>query len=147
MARRGIAARADVYGVCKVGSGQSFDDHAAAAEAAETIAKQRTGKSKMRPYQTSIGKDAAVALAATCWWESKTDREIALFQMQTVELSMPFSRFHESLEKSLGRPVFTHELGLNFDGIYAELIGEKEAPTFAGILEMIPVEKRIVVSL
>ena len=88
-----------------------------------------------------------MALAATKWWESKTDREIALFQMRTVELTMPFARFHEALEASLGRPVFTHELGLNADGIYAELIGEKEPPTFADILELIPEEKRIVVSL
>ena len=101
----------------------------------------------MKQYQASIGKEAAIALAATKWWESKTDQEIALFQMQTVELTMPFGRFHEALEKSLGRPVFTHELGLNAEGIYAELIGEKEPPTFADILELIPAEKRIIVSL
>ena len=101
----------------------------------------------MRQYQTSIGKDAAIALAATKWWESKTDREIALFQMRMVELTMPFGRFHEALEASLGRPVFTHELGLNAEAIYAELIGEKDPPTFADILELIPEEKRVIVSL
>jgi hypothetical protein len=67
--------------------------------------------------------------------------------MQTVELAMPFGRFHEALEKSLGRPVFTHELGLNAESIYAELIGQKEPPTFADILELIPAEKRVIVSL
>lgn len=58
---------------------------------------------------------------------------------------MPFSLFHESLEKALGRPVFTHELALNYDGICGELLDGKPAPTFQEILDLIPEEKRIVI--
>ncbi len=99
----------------------------------------------MTHKRQSIGKDAALALVDKQWWIGKTPREIAEFQMFTDELSMPFGLFHESLEKALGRPVFTHELALNADGITAELLDGKPAPTFHEILDLIPEEKRIVI--
>ena len=67
--------------------------------------------------------------------------------MMVAELCMPFSIFHENLEKALNRPVFTHELALNFDGIWLELIGEKDAPSMEEIINMIPKEKRLIISL
>ena len=94
-----------------------------------------------------LGKAAAMALAETTWWEGRTDREIAEFQMLTDELCVPFSRFHEALEKTLGRPVFTHEMGLNADGLRAELFDGAPAPSFEAILDLIPEEKRIIVTL
>ena len=93
----------------------------------------------------SIGRDAAIALANSSHWTGKTAREIAGFQLFTVELSMDFSLFHKSLEESLGRAVFTHEMGLNWDGLVAEFLGETPAPTFADILNLIPEDKRILV--
>lgn len=95
----------------------------------------------------SIGSEKAIALAKSGWWEGRTAREIAKFQLFTDELSMPFSVFHEALEKALGRPVFTHELVLNYDGLCMELLGEKDAPTLNEIIELIPAEKRIVIQL
>jgi hypothetical protein len=95
----------------------------------------------------SIGRDKAIALANSGWWEGKTPREIAKFQLFTDELSMPFEVFHEALEKTLGRPVWTHELALNFDGIAMELLGEKDAPTMEEIIGLIPEEKRILVAV
>lgn len=65
----------------------------------------------------------------------------------TVELAVPFAVFHEAVEKSLGRPVYTHEFGMNYDGICAEFLGEKEAPTLEEIINLIPEEKRIIVDL
>jgi len=47
----------------------------------------------------------------------------------------------------LGRGVFTHEFGLNAKGIYLELIGEQDPPTFQEILDLIPEEKRMVIEL
>jgi len=93
----------------------------------------------------SIGKDKAIALANSNWWEGRSAREIAKFQLFTEELSMPFDIFHQKLEEALGRPVWTHELGLNFDGIALEFLGEKDAPTMDEIIELIPAEKRILV--
>ena len=91
----------------------------------------------------SVGREAAQALAEMKWWEGKTDREIAEFQMMTNELCIPFARFHEAMEKALNRPIFTHEFA--FPGLRDELFGDKPAPTFQEILDLIPEDKRIVV--
>ena len=72
----------------------------------------------------SIGKEKAIELSLTEWWKEKSYREIAEFQLFTTELSCPFVVFHEAVEKSLGRPVFTHEFGLNYDGICKEFLCE-----------------------
>lgn len=92
-----------------------------------------------------IGKEAAVAMAETKWWESKTHREIAEFQLTTAELCCPFAVFHEAIEKSLGRPVWTHEFGVNYDGICAEFFRGAAPPTLQQIIEMIPEEKRVLI--
>lgn len=92
----------------------------------------------------SIGRDAAIALYQTEWWKEKTSREIAGIQLFTEELCCPFDVFHEAVEKALGRSVWTHEFGLNYDGICREFLGEGDAPGFKEIMEMIPEEKRII---
>jgi hypothetical protein len=98
-----------------------------------------------RAIQT-IGKEAAIHLAESGWWKTKTDREIAEFQMLTMELCLPFERFHEAVEKTLGRPVYTHEFSsLGFDGLLAELFDAAPPRTFGDILDLIPAEKRILV--
>jgi hypothetical protein len=101
----------------------------------------------MSHYAKSIGKKRALALAETKWWEGKPYRDIAKVQLFTAELCCPFSIFHEALEKSLGRPVYTHELGLNYDGICQEFLGERDPPTIEEIINMIPKEKRIVIQI
>lgn len=101
----------------------------------------------MNTQRQSIGKKRAIELANSKWWESKSNQEIARFQLFTKELCMPFGIFHEALEKALGRPVWTHELALNFDGIAKELLGEKPAPTMEEIINLIPEEKRIIVTV
>lgn len=98
-----------------------------------------------KPKQNSIGKDKAIALFDSGWWKDRPARELAMFQMFTQELSMPFEVFHKALEETLGRPVWTHELGLNADGIQKELIGETPAPTIDDILNLIPKDKWILV--
>ena len=85
----------------------------------------------------------AVALYESKFWESMTHRERATFQMHEERLCMPFDVFHEAVEAAIGRPVWTHEFGLNRDGIIKELNGDGPAPTMAEIIEMIPEDKRI----
>lgn len=99
----------------------------------------------MKDWQQSIGSEAAIALYDTKWWSGKPEREVAEFQMHHAELCMPFDEFHRCMEVALGRPVWTHEFGLDFDGLLAELMGERKAPTFGQILALIPEEKRLVV--
>lgn len=94
----------------------------------------------------SIGKDKAIELAKSKWWEGKTSREICDIQLFTSELCMDFSTFHGAIEEALGRPVFTHEFGLNLEGIVAEYLGEKESPSLDDILKLIPHDKLLVVN-
>lgn len=76
-------------------------------------------------------------------YEHMCDREKAIFQLTQNLLCMPFDVFHEAVEKTLGRPVFTHEFGLNSEGLIKEILGEKEPPTFDEIVGMIPKEKLV----
>ena len=92
-----------------------------------------------------ITKEQAVALSESRFWEDMTYKEIALFQMNTEKLCMPFNTFHEALEKALGRTVLTLELGLNYDGVLKELHGEAPTPSFEDIINLIPKEKRMIV--
>ena len=93
----------------------------------------------------SIGTENAIKLYDSNWWEGVSHREIANFQLFTAELCVPFDIFQNALEKSLGRSVFTHEFGCNYNGIVKEFLGEKSAPTLSEILELIPENKRIMV--
>lgn len=101
--------------------------------------------SEMTKLQQSIGREKAIALYNSEWWKGLDHRAIAKFQLFTAELSMPFEVFHEAIEKTLGRPVFTHEFGLNYDGIVLEFLGEKDAPTMQEIMDLIPADKLIVI--
>jgi hypothetical protein len=91
--------------------------------------------------------EEAIALAGTKFWEKMTPREIATFQMHEEKLCMPFGVFHKAIEEALGRPVWTHEFGLNAEGIKKELAGDAPMPTMTEILNLIPAEKRIVVGI
>jgi hypothetical protein len=89
-------------------------------------------------------KDEAIALAESHFWEQMTLRDRAMFQLHEELLCMPFDVFHEAVEKTLGRPVFTHEFA-RMDSLRRELNGERPPPTLAEIMDLIPADKRIVV--
>lgn len=94
-----------------------------------------------------LTKEQAIEFAESGTWKEMSLRQRAEFQMIQDKLCMPFSVFHEAVEKTLNRPVFTHEFGLNYDGLIAELFEGKEPPSLQGIIEMIPAEKRIIISI
>jgi hypothetical protein len=56
------------------------------------------------------------------WWEPDVDkRTMAYYQIQEpIQLVMPFSRFREAIKILLGRSVWTHEFGLNEQGLIEE---------------------------
>lgn len=89
-------------------------------------------------------REEAIALYKTNFWEHLSFRERAEFQLFERRLCMPFDVFHEAIEKTLGRPVFTHEFGLNREGLKMELMHGTTPPSLQEILEMIPKEKRII---
>lgn len=66
--------------------------------------------------------EEAKAFAASGAWKSWTDRERALFQLSQEKLSMDFGAFHGSVEKALGRPVWTHEFA-SASTLLLELLG------------------------
>lgn len=92
-------------------------------------------------------EEQAIKLAETRFWEEMTYEQRARFQLVEKRLCMPFGVFHEAIEKTLGRPVFTHEFGLNYDALVAEMFDGADPPTMEEIMEMISADKRIVVEL
>ncbi len=67
----------------------------------------------------------------------------AEFQITQNLLCMPFDKFHEAIEKTLNRPVYTHEFGINIEGLTNELFNDGKPPTFEELINMIPKEKLI----
>ena len=54
------------------------------------------------------------------WWTSKDKKILGYYQLITPIMLVSFDKFHESLEFLLGRPVWTHEMALNYEGLKAE---------------------------
>ena len=94
-----------------------------------------------------LTREQAIELAKSKVYENWTNKEIVRFQLFQEKLCMDFSRFHEALEKVLDRPIFTHEIAMNYDGIVSEFLGEKDSPTFEEIIELIPKDKRVVIGV
>ena len=100
-------------------------------------------------------QEQAVKLYESKFWEGMSFRERAVFQMNEKRLCMPFGVFQEAVEKAIGRPVWTHEFGMNLDGLKAELAKATDPPTPVSvawnsdklneIMGLIPAEKRLVV--
>jgi hypothetical protein len=78
-------------------------------------------------------------------WGLMTPSERAAFQLLQDRLCMPFDVFHEAVEKALDRPVWTHEFGLNRDGLISELLGKTGKPSMEDIINLLPKEKTIFV--
>jgi len=87
----------------------------------------------------------AIAFAESRVWLDWTHEQIVRLQLFQDKLCVPFNRFHEAIEAVLGRPVYTHEFGLNWNGIVEEYLRTRPAPTFDQIIEMIPEDKRVLI--
>lgn len=58
---------------------------------------------------------------------------------------IPFGMIHKRIEELVGRPVWTHEMGLDWEGLVLEAGGRREPPTMEGIIDLVPEEKRIII--
>lgn len=94
-----------------------------------------------------LSKEQAIAFAENKLYEKMTDRKKAEFQLLQDKLCMPFAVFHAAIEATLGRPVYTHEFGLNREGLLDEMCGEGSPPTFEEILKMIPADKQVIIAV
>jgi hypothetical protein len=79
-------------------------------------------------------KAQALRKAKSGWWERQSAREIVAFQLYEQRLCMPFPLFHKAVEEALGRSVWTHEFGLNLEGLKAEFEGCRAPATFDKIV-------------
>lgn len=98
---------------------------------------------------TELTREQAIQLHDSGFYEDMTYKEKAEFQINEQLLCMPFDVFHEAVEKTIGRPVFTHEFSMNYDGILAEIMGEIKIQDLRSveILQLIPESKRVIVDL
>lgn len=92
-----------------------------------------------------LGKEQAIAFAESGAWKQMTAIERATFQMNQTLLCMPFEVFHQAMEEALKRPVWTHEFGLNHQGLLEELQGKRSAPSTEEIINQLPADKVIIV--
>lgn len=92
-----------------------------------------------------LTQEQAIAFHDSEAWKQMTARERAAFQLHQDRLCMPFDEFQKAMEEALGRPVWTHEFGLNRDGLIAEMDGKAASPTFAQIVAMLPADKTALV--
>ena len=83
-----------------------------------------------------LTKEEAIAMASSGVWKDWTHKQRAEFQMLQQCLCMDFDAFHESLEETLGRPVWTPELGLSYEKIKAEVFNGAPSPSFEEILNL-----------
>lgn len=91
-----------------------------------------------------LTEEQAIKLYDSKWWESASDYEIVKFQLFEDKLCVPFDKFHKSIEKIMGRPIWTHEFAY-VDNIRKEFLKQKEPPTFEEIMNLIPENKRILI--
>ena len=60
------------------------------------------------------------------------------FSSSKTSSVLPFDVFHEAVGQALGRPVYTHEFGLNREGLQQELMGDAPPPTLQDLLDLLP---------
>lgn len=88
-----------------------------------------------------LTKDQAIQFFDTKSWEALSFEERAKFQISQERLCMPFGVFHEAVEKTINRPIFTHEFGCNVEGLKKEIFENSEPSTLDDIINLLPKEK------
>ena len=111
------------------------------------LPKCRKRRCDLQPHSTihQLTEFQARRFAESGSWKILNQRQRALFQLQQDKLCMPFVEFHKAIEQELGRPVYTHEFGLNRWGLLKEVVGEVDPPSLDEILGLLSQDKRIIV--
>lgn len=97
-----------------------------------------------------VPKEESCPHCLAAWTSRKPARELTPGEREaearTLEWAeVPFDLIHARLEELIGRPVWTHEFGLNWEGLMKEARWEGRAATMSEIVDLIPPEKRLVV--
>jgi hypothetical protein len=71
----------------------------------------------------------AIAFHDSKVWETWTDHQVVELQLFQSRLCVRFDRFHQAIEKVLGRPVWTHEFAdkARLQAEYRARIGEAQS--------------------
>lgn len=96
--------------------------------------------------ENQLTETQAIEMAKSNVWKEWTSEQVVRFQLFQKRLCMDFSHFHKCISEVLGRPVFTHEFAFR-DDMVREYLGDKEAPTFEDIINLIPEEKRLIMGV
>ena len=94
----------------------------------------------------SLTKEQAKRLYDSEFWEDMTPFDRCNFQIHENRLCMPFGVFHEAVEETLGRSVWTHEFA-HPEMLREELRGVRPSPTFGDIMDLIPEDKPLILKL
>ena len=73
-----------------------------------------------------LTREEAIEMAESKWWIGKSHQEIAEYQLQQECLCIDFPIFHQAVEESLGRSVFTHEFA-NQQALLLEFVAKQNA--------------------
>jgi len=93
----------------------------------------------------NLTREEAVKLLESGFWSEMTFEQRAKFQLYEKRLCMPFSVFQEAIEKTLGRSVREWEFA-EPDHLKLEMLGESPAPTLEDIMNLIPGDKRVLIT-
>ncbi len=75
-----------------------------------------------------LTREQAIEFAEAGKWEAMSFRERAEFQLEQDLMCMPFDKFHEAVERTLDRSVWTHEFA-DRDRLRDELAGKRPKAT------------------
>lgn len=74
-----------------------------------------------------LSREEAIAMAEEELYKHLSLRERAEYQLSQELLCMPFTVFHEAVDKTARRPVFTHEFASSMvERVKKEILGDKE---------------------
>lgn len=94
-----------------------------------------------------LTREEAIEIYESEEWKGWSDERLVGFQLFEDRLCVPWGVFHAAIERVFNRPVYTHEFGLNREGLQREFLHEIDPPTLEEIIDLIPEEKLIILDL
>lgn len=94
-----------------------------------------------------LTKKEAIKIGKSGVWKTWTDEQVVRMQLFQTLQCVGIERFSSALSAVLQRPVMTHEIALNRQGLIEEYLGCKSAPTSDEIIALIPKQNRILAFL
>nr|WP_302577878.1 hypothetical protein [Methanobrevibacter arboriphilus] len=77
-------------------------------------------------FNEQFTKEKSINYAESKKWEKLSLQQRARIGMHHKKLCIPFNKLHEAVEKTMNRPVYTHEFATDFnealfDGIFGNM--------------------------